>query len=456
MSDYNKGERMEQTSQIRENTAPVYLVDLIIENIRCFRERQTLDLSDGNGRPAHWTILLGDNGTGKTTLLQCLMGLAPSSDYTFQTPNVEQMTIPASFYFDEYINLMVCDRGESKIGTSNYYLGFLNSYKPEKLNGFIVKCRENNMAIKSINSQPLFLPVKRIKNLTIYAYGASRRMGTGSLSEIRNFDNAASLFSDDVALINAEEWLLQADFAVKSADDENKAYFENRFDKVKELLTNLLPDAEDIRIKPITKAQKKPAIEIRTPYGWVGLKDLSLGYQTLTAWMVDLANRLFERYPEKENPLSEPAIVLVDEIDLHLHPKWQRTLIRHLTDIFRQTQFVVTAHSPLIVQSAQGANIVLLRREGDQVVILNDNDDDIIRGWRLDQVITSDLFDLPSARPAEYDDFLEERERILAKPQLSQEDKQRLEEVGRKLEELPLVTKNREDSEAMDISFFVL
>ncbi len=106
---------------------------------------------------------------------------------------------------------------------------------------------------------------------------------------------------------------------------------------------------------------------------WVSLRDLSLGYQTLIAWMVDLAHRLFERYPDCDNPLEQPAIVLVDEIDLHLHPKWQRTVISRLTRIFKQTQFIVTAHSPLIVQSApKDANIVLLKREGDQVVIHND------------------------------------------------------------------------------------
>ena len=86
--------------------------------------------------------------------------------------------------------------------------------------------------------------------------------------------------------------------------------------------------------------------------------------------MVDLAHRLFERYSDCDNPLEQPAIVLVDEIDLHLPPKWQRTIINDLTNIFKQTQFVVTAHSPLIVQSApKETNIVLLKRQGDQVVI---------------------------------------------------------------------------------------
>src|SRR2546423_7222442 len=61
-------------------TIPAYFLSLSVENIRCFGPQQTLDLSDGNGRPAQWTIILGDNGVGKTTLLQTLVALLPIED----------------------------------------------------------------------------------------------------------------------------------------------------------------------------------------------------------------------------------------------------------------------------------------------------------------------------------------------------------------------------------------
>ncbi len=415
-----------------ENKASVYFSDLIIENVRCFRKKQTLDLSDGNSRPARWTLILGDNGTGKTTLLKCLT--------IFDSSNYAARIITG---FNPHKNFLNND--DFVIGTTGLYSGSIHCSVMNKSDECYFYGK--NLLKKS----EMLWRRSEFPDLILYAYGASRRMGTGSLSETRFSHNTASLFYDDIALINAEEWLLQADYAVKRTDKENEPYFENRFNRVKELLIRLLPDAEDIRIRPVTKEQEKPATEVQTPYGWVGIQDLSLGYQTLIAWMTDLANRLFERYPESDNPLAEPAVVLVDEIDLHLHPKWQRLLIRHITDIFTQTQFIVTAHSPLIVQSARNANIVLLKREGDQVIIYNNKDEDIIKGWRLDQVVTSDLFDLPTARPPEYDEIIEERERILAKPKLSQEDEQRLEDIGRKLEELPFVTENKEDSEAMEL-----
>ena len=119
----------------------------------------------------------------------------------------------------------------------------------------------------------------------------------------------------------------------------------------------------------------------------------------MIAWMVDFASRMVDRYPDSPDPLAEPAVVLVDEIDLHLHPKWQRELIGFLTERFPNTQFIATAHSPLIVQAAGEANIALLRREGDHVVI--ENDPETLHGWSIDQILTSELYGLKTARPPE-------------------------------------------------------
>jgi ABC-type multidrug transport system ATPase subunit len=416
-----------------ENNAPVYFFQLMLQNVRCFGKTQTLNLSDGNGKPARWTIILGDNGVGKTTLLKCLSALEPN------LVQGEQRTEPQVLWMMPKPEKIFGRHGNPDFLVEAYrlYKGCFNSKISSIFKGY---------SFQSLIATSL--PFNELENFIIYAYGASRRMGSGALEESYNPNHAASLFSEEVSLINAVEWLLQALFASQNSEGESQSYFENRYEKVKNMLIALLPDVENIRAKPVTKVHPKPTIEVETIYGWVNLRDLSLGYQTLIAWMVDLAHRLFERYPDCDNPLEQPAIVLVDEIDLHLHPKWQRSVISHLSRFFKQTQFIVTAHSPLIVQSApEDANIVLLKQQGDQVII--HNNEEIIKGWRIDQVLTSDLFDLPSARPAEYDNYLKRQAEILSQLQLTKADEQELEEIGKKLDELPLVfEKTSEDNEA--------
>ncbi len=155
----------------------------------------------------------------------------------------------------------------------------------------------------------------------------------------------------------------------------------------------------------------------------------------MVAWIVDLASRMVERYPESPDPLAEPAVVLVDDIDLHLHPKWQRDLIGYLTELFPNTQFIATAHSPLIVQAATGANIALLKREGDHIVI--ENHPETLRGWRTDQILTSDLFGLATARPPDLEAPLLRRRELLTKPKLTKADQIELKKLEARLGTLP-------------------
>lgn len=285
-----------------------------------------------------------------------------------------------------------------------------------------------------------------LANLACYGYGASRRMGAGALTSTSGERNE-SLFREDIPLRNAEEWLLQADYAA-SKKSSATGQAQSRRDRIVQVLRDLLPDIEEIRF--VTPGAMSPAarVEFKTPYGFVGMRDLSLGYRTLIAWMVDLASRLFERYPGSANPLAEPAVVLVDEIDLHLHPAWQRRLMSYLREHFPKTQFIVTAHSPLVVQSAADANIVVLRKEGDHVVI--DNNPASVQGWRVDQILTSDLFGLSSARSPQLESLLQERTRVLSKARLSASDKAKVEALDARIGFLP-TGETQNEREALEI-----
>ena len=433
---------------------PAYFTSLEIENILCFKDKQVLDLSDKKGYPAQWTVILGDNGVGKTTLLRCLARMEPYveirevRDYNLGTLGRDLMLPLFNLLSDEELETLY----KSQVKTIAYliYGASLNDFKNSSSDIINSQAETTSLSFfkKSFPSPERVVSLRKKKSfeLKCYGYGANRKIGKTSLSEFLSSDRTATLFSDNADLINAEEWLLQTDYAALSSTSEDNQ-FTKRLILVKEILKNLLPDVDDIRIASPTNEIPRPTAAFHTHYGWVSLSNLSLGYRSVIAWMVDLAARMLERYPESDDPLSEPAIVLVDEIDLHLHPKWQRTIMDFLTERFPNTQFIVTAHSPLVVQAAQDANIVLLRREGDRVVI--DNNPEIIDNWRVDQILTS-LFELPSARSATLDPLLKRREEILTKPKLTPKDKAELKAIAEQIGHLP-TGETPEDIQAMDI-----
>lgn len=423
---------------------PVYFLKLELKNVRCFGEEAALDLSDGNGNWKRWTVILGDNGMGKTTLLQCIAGL--ENDHS----RIRNSTIRPGIYSGPNMANIV----------AQHEIDIRSKHEEDKLNAVVIGFLKANNIISGSpyvtffehSWDGIFITPKpstfNFSSFYCFGYGANRIMNNNALSESKS-ENSETLFSEYAKLINAEEWLLQLDYAA-SKNSEIRNFAINKRDQVKQILIDLLPDIEEIRFTVPTKENLKSSVEFKSPFGyWVTIHQLSLGYKTMVAWMVDLAARMVERYPDNEDPLGEPAIVLIDEIDLHLHPKWQRKIFNYLSEKFPQTQFIVTAHSPLIVQSApKDANIVVLRKEGSHVVI--DNDVESVQNWRLDQIMSSDLFGIESSRGPEAEKWLEERQSLLQKDLLTRDENLRLDELNRKAHELPTAD-SKQDIEAMNI-----
>ncbi|GAB4376667.1 MAG: hypothetical protein Kow00121_24170 [Elainellaceae cyanobacterium] len=429
-----------------ENVPPVYFLSLEVEEVLCFKDRQVLDTSRGNSDPAQWTVILGNNGVGKTTLLRCLAGMEMSL-------LVEGEERHPLLLMPDLSNILMWQEGEILEKYFPRVSSRILCNSPLTTTRIIHSANEKNknqigqISIDVGYDYHLSIEKDNLRGLVCYGYGATRILGETSLSESLSSENSASLFSERASLINAEEWLLQTDYAARSASGKTRDRLQKQLNQIIAILKRILPDVEDIRIAPADEEILRPRAEFLTPYGWVRLSSLGLGYRTAIAWMVDLAVRLFQRYPNSEDPLAEPAIVLVDEIDLHLHPKWQRNIMSFLTERFPNTQFIVTAHSPLVVQAAKDANIVLLRREGDRVVI--DNNPEIVENWRVDQVLTS-VFELPTARPADIEPLLARRQELLAKSRLSKADKAELQELEAKIGSLP-TAETPDDIKAMDI-----
>jgi hypothetical protein len=124
----------------------------------------------------------------------------------------------------------------------------------------------------------------------------------------------------------------------------------------------------------------------------LNINQLSSGERNLLALVGDIAIRLIQLNPNVTNPLEEGrGIILIDEIDLHLHPLWQRKVIPKLREIFSEIQFVVTTHSPFVVQSVEAKQRFILDEDG--IRILNRDDDLSYEAIMRDYFGDNSLFD---------------------------------------------------------------
>ena len=98
------------------------------------------------------------------------------------------------------------------------------------------------------------------------------------------------------------------------------------------------------------------------------LDQLSGGCQAVLALAADLAWRMAQGNPHLDNTLSSEAIVLIDEIELHLHPSWQQRILGDLRRTFPNAQFIVSTHSPQVLTTVEPQHIVELYRDGDRIV----------------------------------------------------------------------------------------
>jgi predicted ATP-binding protein involved in virulence len=114
---------------------------------------------------------------------------------------------------------------------------------------------------------------------------------------------------------------------------------------VRTAISEFMPGFSNLRVR------RKPRLYMSVDKNGetLNVAQLSQGEKSLMALIGDIARRLAMMNPSLQNPLNGNGIVLIDEVDLHLHPKWQRSLISRLTSTFPNCQFVLTTHSPLVI-----------------------------------------------------------------------------------------------------------
>ena len=137
---------------------------------------------------------------------------------------------------------------------------------------------------------------------------------------------------------------------------------------VRQAISSMLPEVSDPRTESnpprFIVSQKSEQGQIKK----LSLDQLSGGYRIVLALAADLARRMVQGNPHLDDPLKSEAVVLIDEVELHLHPGWQQRILGDLQRTFPNAQFIVSTHSPQVLTTVEPQRIVELAREGDRIV----------------------------------------------------------------------------------------
>ena len=173
----------------------------------------------------------------------------------------------------------------------------------------------------------------------------------------------------------------------------------------------------------------------RTPDGELTFPELSHGTRSVWGWVAQLMMGLSDHGDPRgaANWTEQPGIFIIDEIDAHLHPSWQRRIIPTLQRHFPNVQIFASTHSPMMVAGLKKGQVHLLKRDATGQVVWSRNEQDII-GWTMDEIYRKymeieDPTDEPTARHAE------ELRELRNKDSLTPEDEARMQELRRLVNE---------------------
>ena len=218
-----------------------------------------------------------------------------------------------------------------------------------------------------------------------FAYGASRN---NSCNQKNDKSNYLTLFNSNYNLVNPIEWLKELDYREKSGKRRIISVVD-----AQQLLKKLLHNNIDIDINVNQVTFKERGSE-------VSFEQLSAGYKSVIILICDLINRLSIVQSFVDNINEFKGIVLIDEIELHLHPKWKYNFMKKLRDTFPLIQFIVTTHSPTVLLGAsKEAVFYKIYKEDGEVKISNQI---VNEGYTHNSLVSSPLFDLENITSRNY------------------------------------------------------
>ncbi len=319
-------------------TVPVSLASLHLTGVRKYADLAlAFTPNPAQAIPrGQWIVVLGENGVGKTTLLRSV---------ALALRNVAKRDIWPQYAFSDWANLNQPD------GPS-----------PQITIGVIGRSYCVSLPASGLVQQEPLLHGNSL--FPLFAYGCRRGSALGDASRAVDFANGkeiATLFEENAGVLHAETWIKEIDGnAAKST--EGKALFEAVIGALKALL-----QVEDVFVKDLTvwvKESGKQAVPFRF---------LSDAYLTTAGWFLDLLARWLHMAAQAGMAMAPDfmahmrGLVLIDEIDLHLHPRLQIDIIPRTKELLPQMSFVVTTHNALTLLGAEPHEIHILREKDGRI-----------------------------------------------------------------------------------------
>lgn len=293
---------------------------------------------------SQWIFLVGENGFGKTTVLQSIfLGLNGA--------------------FDGNLNLLEDKHSSIQVEYKHLDDSLINN----------VRTNEN-----------------RLEHLAAYGPGRLNLQGAKSENaEDRNNTISYNLFNSDGFLFNINAELMRFELREKK-----------RFNLLKKAFCTLIPNIADIRFNQETDQIEYIEQEVNTDnedvvkYQPLPFRKLASGFKSIIALAGDMIVRLSKNQTDVKDPSELKGIVIIDEIDLHLHPKLQKQLIGQFSKVFPKIQFIVSTHSPIPLLGAAVNSVILkvTRTQAEGIKIENIKID--LKNLTPNLVLTSGIFDM--------------------------------------------------------------
>jgi hypothetical protein len=362
----------------------MYVRSLHVQHVKLLRDVK-VDFVGRDGRPRMWTVFVGENRLCKTTLLQTIAAAASGVDRGTQLVtnviaswpdlrNPVPLSIEAEFGFSE------TPHADPHHPGNRHYPGRRGDALPALWSKLQL---EPDKRVFSGGSgyrgpgAPVPDPLARAREIAlsywfVAGYGPSR-----SLPSVAGVARQSEPVIDRLRPLFGES-LIGTGF-IELLEEEVGQSFVKVLHSVL-VASGLLPHVTAVELRGrrgIRKMTELPEaqrfqMDVRDTHGdpiWIPAVWLSQGYQSVIAWLADLVGQVLLDVGWHLEAADMEGTVLVDEIDLHLHPTWQARLIPALKQVFPRMQFIATTHSPMVLPALAAEEVILLTQDAEGSVV---------------------------------------------------------------------------------------